>query len=138
MIICIWLFWTLPFVYKWTGSLQLSALISVELLAFTSLFGCLLLRWGEFAVPAVVNHQPVAGLLLSVRASDPWSSDYSSSIFSASCPAYFVWGFPELVPHEELATVGWISILSATIYMSWMAIYYANMIAMRSETRTRS
>ena len=29
--------------------------------------------------------------------------------------------------------MGWISILSATIYMSWMAIYYANMIAMRSD-----
>ena len=47
--------------------------------------------------------------------------------------AYLAWGFPELVPQDELSTVGWISILSATIYMSWMAIYYANMIAMRSD-----
>src|ERR1700740_1841683 len=39
VIVCIWLFWSLPFVYKATGDLQLSALISVELLAFTSLFG---------------------------------------------------------------------------------------------------
>ena len=39
VIVCIWLFWTLPFVYKKTGNLQLSAVISVELLAFTSLFG---------------------------------------------------------------------------------------------------
>ena len=39
VIVCIWLFWTLPFVYKLSGSLQLSALISVELLAVTSLFG---------------------------------------------------------------------------------------------------
>src|SRR4030088_3633936 len=39
VIVCIWLFWTLPFVYKLTCSLHLSALISVELLAFTSLFG---------------------------------------------------------------------------------------------------
>src|SRR3981189_695680 len=38
VIVCIWLFWTLPFVYKLTCSLHLSALISVELLAFTSLF----------------------------------------------------------------------------------------------------
>jgi signal transduction histidine kinase len=49
------------------------------------------------------------------------------------CLAYLQWGFPELVPKEQLSTVGWISILSATIYMSWMAIYYANMITMRSE-----
>src|SRR4030088_3365867 len=39
VIICIWMFWALPFVYRWSGSLQLSALLSVELLAFTSLFG---------------------------------------------------------------------------------------------------
>jgi signal transduction histidine kinase len=49
------------------------------------------------------------------------------------CLAYLRWGFPELVSQHELSTVGWISILSATIYMSWMAIYYANMITMRSD-----
>jgi signal transduction histidine kinase len=49
------------------------------------------------------------------------------------CAAFLVWDFPELVPQDELSTIGWISILSATIYMSWMAIYYANMIEMRSD-----
>ncbi|MGB8400277.1 sensor histidine kinase [Bradyrhizobium sp.] len=49
------------------------------------------------------------------------------------CAAYLGWGFPELVPQQQLSTVGWISIMSATIYMAWMAIYYANMITMRSE-----
>src|SRR5215468_9280572 len=39
VIVCIWLFWALPFVYRYTANLQLSALISVELLAFTSLLG---------------------------------------------------------------------------------------------------
>src|SRR3979411_1119511 len=39
MILCIWLFWTLPFIYKWTGNLRRTAMVSVELLAFTSLFG---------------------------------------------------------------------------------------------------
>src|SRR6202795_145523 len=38
VIICIWLFWAFPFIYRWSGSLHLSALMSVELLAFTSLF----------------------------------------------------------------------------------------------------
>lgn len=36
---CICSFWALPFVYKFTASLEISALISVQLLAFTSLFG---------------------------------------------------------------------------------------------------
>ncbi|MDT7810840.1 MAG: hypothetical protein QOJ42_756, partial [Acidobacteriaceae bacterium] len=39
MIICIWLFWALPLLYKWTGNLQQVAIVSVELLAFASLFG---------------------------------------------------------------------------------------------------
>ena len=47
--------------------------------------------------------------------------------------AYLLWGFPTLLSHGQLSVVGWISILSATIYMSWMAIYYANMITMGSE-----
>jgi signal transduction histidine kinase len=52
--------------------------------------------------------------------------------------AYLLWGFPELLSHEQLSMVGWISILSATIYMSWMAIYYANMITMRSELESET
>ena len=51
--------------------------------------------------------------------------------FCRSLPSSGV--FPNWSPIKQLATVGWISILSATIYMSWMAIYYANMIAMRSD-----
>jgi signal transduction histidine kinase len=53
---------------------------------------------------------------------------------AAFMAAYLVRGsFAEIVPLSALTTVGWISILSATAYMSWMAIYYANMISMRSE-----
>jgi signal transduction histidine kinase len=44
-----------------------------------------------------------------------------------------LYGFPELVPISELSQVGWLSILSATVYMSWMAIYYANVLSMRTE-----
>src|SRR6267142_1340094 len=39
VIVCIWGFWILPFVYKSTGNLPRTAIITVELLAFTSLFG---------------------------------------------------------------------------------------------------
>jgi hypothetical protein len=33
VIICIWLFWTFPFIYKWSGNLRRTAMVSVELLA---------------------------------------------------------------------------------------------------------
>src|SRR3982074_2216971 len=132
VIVCICLFWTLPFVYKLTSNLHLSALISVELLAFTSLFGAY--YYGGVSSPFL------PWLIISLLLGFFYLSERPIlvlGLFTANilgfCLAYFSWGFPELVPQQQLATVGWISILSATIYMSWMAIYYANMISMRSD-----
>src|SRR5580700_10579158 len=131
VIVCIWLFWTLPFVYRSTANLQLSALISVELLAFTALFGAY--YYGGVSSPFL------PWLIIALLLGFFYLSErpilvvglFTMNILGF-CSAYLRWGFPELVPQQQLATVGWISILSATIYMSWMAIYYANMIAMRS------
>jgi signal transduction histidine kinase len=132
VIICIWLFWTLPFVYRWSGSLQLSALMSVELLAFTSLFGSYF--YGGVSSPFL------PWLIISLLLGFFYLSERPILVVGlftfnilGFCVADLAWGFPELVPQDQLSTVGWFSILSATIYMSWMAIYYANMIAMRSD-----
>src|ERR1700692_3430280 len=132
VIVCIWLFWTLPFVYKLTSNLHLSTLISVELLAFTSLFGAY--YYGGVSSPFL------PWLIISLLLGFFYLSERPIlvvGLFTVNivgfCLAYLRWGFPELVPQQQLSTVGWISILSATIYMSWMAIYYANMIAMRSD-----
>jgi signal transduction histidine kinase len=132
VIICVWAFWALPFVYKLTANLQLSALISVELLAFTSLFGSY--YYGGVSSPFL------PWLIISLLLGFFYLSERPILVVGlftfnilGFCLAYLAWGFPELVSQRQLSTVGWISILSATIYMSWMAIYYANMIATRSE-----
>ena len=132
VIVCICLFWTLPFVYKLTSNLHLSALISVELLAFTSLFGAY--YYGGVSSPFL------PWLIISLLLGFFYLSERPIlvvGLFTLNivgfCSAFLQWGFPELVPLQQLSKVGWISILSATIYMSWMAIYYANMIAMRSD-----
>ncbi len=132
VIVCIWAFWALPFVYKFSANLQLAALLSTELLAFTALFGAY--HYGGVSSPFL------PWLIISLLLGFFYLSERPLLIvvmFSCNllgfCVAYLRWGFPELVPEAELATVGWISILSATIYMSWMAIYYANMISMRSD-----
>src|SRR6202163_4671369 len=132
VIICIWLFWTLPFVYKWTGKLRRTAVVTVELLAFTSLFGSY--YYGGVSSPFL------PWLIISLLLGFFYLSErpilvvglFTINILGFCC-AYLQWGFPELVPLQQLSKVGWISILSATIYMSWMAIYYANMITMRSD-----
>lgn len=132
VITCVWLFWTLPFVYRWTANLQFSALLSVELLAFTSLFGAFF--YGGVSSPFM------PWLIISLLLGFFYLSERPLVVVGlftfnilGFCAAYLNWGFPELVPPEQLSIVGWISILSATIYMSWMAIYYSQMIAMRSE-----
>ena len=132
VIVCIWLFWTLPFVYRKTGDLQLSALISVELLACTSLFGAY--YYGGVSSPFL------PWLLVALLLGFFYLSErpllvvglFTFNILGFVL-AYLLWGFPDRLSYEQLSMVGWISILSATIYMSWMAIYYANMITMRSE-----
>ncbi|MEH2531894.1 signal transduction histidine kinase [Bradyrhizobium sp. AZCC 1588] len=132
VIVCIWLFWTLPFVYRASGNLQLSALISVELLAFTSLFGAYF--YGGVSSPFL------PWLLVSLLLGFFYISQRPILIVGlftfnilGFVLAYLLWDFPTLLSHEQLSMVGWISILSATIYMSWMAIYYANMITVGSE-----
>jgi signal transduction histidine kinase len=132
VIACIWAFWLLPFIYKISTNLQLSALISVALLMFTSLFAAYF--YGGVSSPFL------PWLIISLLLGFFYVSERPMLVIGlfattivAFCSAYLLWGFPELVPQQQLSTVGWISILSATIYMSWMAIFYANMITMRSE-----
>lgn len=132
VIICTWLFWLLPFVLKYTRNLQVSALISVELLAFTALFGAF--HYGGVSspfLPWLIVSLLLGFFYLSDR---PW---LVIGLFAGNIAtfllAYRVYGFPQQVPLSQLATVGWISIFSATVYMSWMAIYYANIMSMRSD-----
>jgi len=132
VIICTWLFWLLPFVLKYTRNLQLSALLSVELLAFTALFGAF--HYGGVSSPFL------PWMIVSLLLGFFYLSDKPAlviGLFALNIGsfyiAYYVYGFPQLVPLSQLVPVGWISIISATIYMSWMAIYYANIMSMRSD-----
>ncbi len=133
MIGVIWAFWTLPFVLKATKNLQLVALLSVQTLAFASLFGSFhfggvsspLLPWILVALLLgffYLGDRPL--LVLGLFAGD----------LLAFYAAYKINGsFIERVALDHLTTVGWISIFSATVYMSWMAIYYVGTIALRSD-----
>ncbi len=132
MVGCVWLFWALPFVYKKTGNLQFSALLSVELLAFTSLFGAYF--YGGVSSPFL------PWLIISLLLGFFYLSERPMLVIGlftfnicGFVSAFLLWGFPDLLSHEQLSMVGWISILSATIYMSWMAIYYASIITQRSQ-----
>jgi signal transduction histidine kinase len=131
MVVCVSLFWALPFILKYSRNLQLSAAISVQLLIFTSLFGAF--NYGGVSSPFMPWLMVSVLLGFFYLYTRPWlvllTIATNISVFIA---AYMLWGFSEIVPLEQLKTVGWISILSATTYMAWMAIFYANIMSTRS------
>jgi len=132
IIFCVCAFWALPFVLKYTRNLAESAKISVQLLSFTALFGAY--HYGGASSPFL------PWIMVSLLLGFFYLSNRPLMVIAMFAVniggfalAYFLFGFPEIVPISQLTTVGWISILSATIYMSWMAIFYANIMSMRSD-----
>jgi hypothetical protein len=96
MIISIWLFWTLPFVYKWTGNLQAAAMVTVELLAFASLFGAFF--YGGVSSPFLpwLIVRLLLGFFYLAKSPSLVVAMFTFNIL-AFCAAHFVWGFPDLV-----------------------------------------
>ena len=132
VIACVCLFWTLPFVLKFSRSLKIAAILSVELLAFTSLFGTYF--YGGASSPCL------PWLIIALLLGFFYFSEQQllvCGLFAANVAifflAYLTNGFPEIVPADDLSVVSWVSIVSATLYMSWMAIYYSHVISMRSD-----
>ena len=132
ILFCVATFWTLPFLLRATGNLELCAMLSVQLLSFTCLFGAFhyggarspFLSWLIVALMLgffYLNRQP--RIILALFAAN----------FFAFYIAYLAYGFAQRIPLRQLETVGWASISSATLYMSWMAVYYAILTRMGSE-----
>jgi signal transduction histidine kinase len=129
---CITAFWTLPFALKFTGSLPTVALSSVITLTFVTLYGSY--HYGGVSSPFLpwlltalllgffyLGDRPV--LVLSV---------FGVNILGFYI-AYAVTGtFPQHIPLSQLSGVGIVSVISATIYVSMMAIYYANVVSSQS------
>ncbi len=132
MIAGIWTFWLLPFVLKYTANLNLAAALSVQGLCLASLFGSYF--YGG------VNSPFLPWILVAVLLGFFYLSDrpkFVAIILACNIGAFAVistaFGFPEIVPKDELTHVGWISVISGTIYMAWMAIFYSKIMYMRSE-----
>lgn len=129
---CVWGFWLLPFMLKITANLRLCAFVSVELLAFVSLFGAF--HYGGVTSPFL------PWLIVSLLLGFFYLSSQALlvvGVFAINLGvfvlAYTQFGFGDRLPRDQLETVGWFSALSATIYMAWMAIYYTTMLSMRYE-----
>ncbi len=128
-------FWALPFVLRWTGSLKLGALASFQMLTAISLFGAY--HYGGFSSPFL------PWLIVSLLLGLCYQSKNASmviAIFVLDLAAFVcvvaVVGVPDGVPVDDLRVLGWLSITSATVYMTWMALHYARIIGLRTELET--
>lgn len=137
MIICILAFLTMPFILKYSKHFAITAALSVQLLAFASLFGAF--NYGGVSSPFLPWLMVALLLGFFYLSSHPMMVIVMFAInIGAFAFGYFWFGFPEIVPLAQLTTVGWISILSATVYMSWMAIFYATIMSTRSDLERES
>ncbi|MFP1630787.1 ATP-binding protein [Zhengella sp. ZM62] len=132
MVAGIYSFLLLTFVLKYTGSMMISSLLSFVGLAAVSLFGTY--HYGGFSSPFLP--WLIVSLLLGFfyLSKNTW---LVIGLFTAIVGVFLTFlirnGLPNTVPVEDLQILSWLSIVAATVYMSWMALYYARIIALRSE-----
>jgi signal transduction histidine kinase len=133
IVACITAFWFLPFGLKLTGRLPPLALFSVTNLTFVTLYGSY--YYGGVSSPFLpwlltalllgffyLGERPL--LVLGVFGLN-LAGFYGAYAING--------GFPEEIPLANLSGVGIISVFSATVYVSMMALYYANVVASQSE-----
>lgn len=132
MMTCVSGFWLLPLGLKLTQDLRLMALMSAELLCITSMIGTTF--YGG------VNSPFLPWLLVSLMLGLFYLSDHARPMLVlfafnlvALIGAHAVCSFPQHLNLTQIQPVSWYSMFSATAYMSWMALYYANIITMSSQ-----
>jgi hypothetical protein len=126
IVTCISAFWTLPFALKLSGKLQTLALLSVINLTFVTLYGSY--YYGGVSSPFL------PWLLTALLLGFFYLGDRPVlvlGVFSVNIAGFYAayamnGSFPEYIPLSELTGVGIVSVVSATIYVSMMAIYYAD------------
>jgi signal transduction histidine kinase len=129
-------FWTLPFLLKFTGRLRLLAFVTVEDLTFVTLFGSY--QYGGVSspfLPWLLNALLLAFFYLGDRPKLRYAvlGMFSLNVLGFYAVYALAGGFPERVPIEKMSGLGITSVLSATVYMSMMALYYASVVASQSE-----
>jgi signal transduction histidine kinase len=122
------IFWAYPFALRQTGRYQALAFISVQNLAFCILWACYsyggilspFLPWALTMPVLAFLYLPATGMIRNVLLVQIYGS---FAVFAGLVIA----GYP--FPAVDLSTfqlIGMISIISASIYVSMMALYFAN------------
>lgn len=128
-------FWIYPVALRLFGNLPLIAFFSMEHLTLITLYGSY--HYGGVSSPFLpwLLVALLLGFFYLSRHPKVVLATFASNVLGF-CVVYYINGdFPEHVPLEDLSSVGLISVLGATVYMSWMGIYYATLLSEHSEWR---
>ncbi len=125
-------FWLLLPMLRVTGNLPVVAIISVQTLIAVTLYG--VYNYGGVSSPFL------AWLLIALANGFFYLSDRPLTvlaIFVLNVAAFMaIWwaagDLPHRVPMEQMSNVGIVSVTSATLYMAWLAIYYARLLTSES------
>lgn len=130
-------FWALPFVLRATGNMTLSMALSFQGLTALSLVGTFF--YGGFSSPFLpwLSISLMLGLFyLSRRLAFVIAIFVANLAVFLGCVAAF--GLPNDIEPTQLSQLGWLSIVAAAIYMTWMALYYSRVMALRTELETEA
>ena len=122
LIVMTWSFELLPLVLRYTGRIRLTAMLSFQLLAITSLFASF--HYGGFNSPFL------PWLIVSLLLGLFYQSRNQLAVLGifALDVAFFAilvsrTGHASSISLDQLDMLGWLSIGSATVYVTWMALY---------------
>jgi len=130
------LFWAFPVALRATGWYVPLALMSVQNLIFTILWGCY--HYGGTSSPLIPWVITVPLLAFFYLGSGAAIRAYVLSIIVVNLAAFYAIysfgdGFPQHVPLAQLSGLGLVSMACAAVYVAMMALYYANIVNSQSE-----
>jgi signal transduction histidine kinase/ActR/RegA family two-component response regulator len=130
------LFWAFPIALKLTGLFVPLALVSVQNLIFTILWGCY--HYGGTSSPLIPWVITVPLLAFFYLGSGRGVRIFVLAIILLNLAGFYCIyslgnGFPEHIPLAKLSGLGMISTVCASVYVSMMALYYANIAMSQSE-----
>ncbi len=129
-------FWVYPFALKHTGRYALLAFASIQNLLFAILWGCFF--YGGLSspfLPWLVTVPLLAFFYLGASVRNCVTILLQITTSLTIFIALFALGghFPQTIPLADMQGIGLISIISASIYVSMMALFYARILASQGE-----
>ncbi len=129
-------FWVYPFALKYTGAYVPLCFVSIQNLLFAILWGCFF--YGGLSspfLPWLVTVPLLAFFYLGASVRNVFTVLLQIATSLTIFIALFAAGgqFPHTVPLAKMQGIGLISIISASIYVSMMALFYARILASQGE-----